>query len=84
MKSLDSLIQENEQLKADLELAQVQLNSYFVGEEKLVNENKQLKECLDDIKQYCERIINVYCKCEHFNPRYTDAEDILNIINNII
>ena len=42
---------------------------------------KDISDCaLKQIVEKCKKITNVYCKSEHFNPRYQDAKEILNLL----
>lgn len=51
-QTICELEQENKELKKKLELDEVQLKSYFIGEEKICKENNTYRSALEEIRTY--------------------------------
>jgi hypothetical protein len=53
------LEQENRELKQKLELDEIQLNSYFIGEEKICKENEKYRKTLEEIRTYLNTLSSI-------------------------
>lgn len=75
-QKIDSLEQENKELKRKLELDEVQLKSYFIGEEKICKENEKYRSVLEEIREYCKNIAD--------NNKMTNCAMIYEKINEVL
>ena len=80
---IDSLEQENKELKKKIELDEVQLNSYFIGEENICKENEKYRSVLEEIRE----IVNEPCiedeDCETCDSNCM-CKEILDKINEVL
>jgi len=78
-KQLQRLEQENKELKKKLELDEVQLESYFIGEEKICKKNEKYRSALEEINR---TLLGVRGLSIHCDKQIIKAKVIINEVLN--
>ena len=76
----NAIREENEKLKKQLELDEVQLNYYFIGEEKICKQIETYQNVLGEIRDIAQDII----ENDVYENSDTKAQRILNRINEVL